>query len=84
MTALSRWVIQVLVLSWGRELDEMGYNFYWLKDSLESDIGCLDIPKRDKDTFNLISSLLSQERMNAWLDQSPYRQVSPGIVFYLS
>ena len=88
MAALSRWVIQVLAPPRERGLDEIGYSFDCLKDSLErnnlfktilSNTGRLDIPKRDIDTCNPIS-LLSQERLNPWRDQTPYRQVSTSII----
>ena len=88
MAALSRWVIQVLAAPRERLLDEIDYTFDCLKDSFErnnlfktilSNTGRLDIPKRDIDTCDPIS-LLSQERLNPWLDQSPYRQVSTSII----
>ena len=76
MAALSRWLIQVLAPPRERGLDEIGYSFDCLKDSLErnnlfktilSNTGRLDIPKRYIDTCNPIS-LLSQERLNPWLN----------------
>ena len=88
MAALSRWVIQVLATSRESLLDEIDYTFDCLKDSFErnnlfktilSNTGRLDIPKRDIDTCDPVS-LLSRERLNPWLDQSPYRQVSTSII----